>query len=130
MIISRAGKAKGKNNSRFNVEDTTQDEHTSVDFSKIKGQKNIGEEVLIATPSDNNVGILEAKHAELNSCIKQNVYEEAKDKDQKVVSVRWVISQKFKGNKMKYKACPVARGFEENNLCSVRKDSPTCCKDK
>ena len=92
MIISRAGKAKGKNNSWFNVKDITQDEHISIDFSKIKGWKNI-EEVLIATLSDNNVEILEAKQAELNSWIRHNVYEEVEDRGQKVVPVRWVISQ-------------------------------------
>ena len=43
LIISRAGKAKGKNNSLFNVKDKTQDEHTSIDFSKIKRWKNIEE---------------------------------------------------------------------------------------
>ena len=30
---------------------------------------------------------------------------------------------------MKYKARLVARGFEEDNLSNIRKDSPTCCKD-
>ena len=50
LIIRRAGKAK--------------DELISIDFSKIKGWKNIEEEVSIAIPSDNNVRILEAKQAE------------------------------------------------------------------
>ena len=79
--------------------------------------------------SDNNVEILEAKQAELNSWIKHIVYEEVEDRDQKVVSVRWVISQKFKENKMKYKAHLLAIGFEEDNLNSICKDSLTCCKD-
>ena len=30
---------------------------------------------------------------------------------------------------MKYKACLVARGFVEDNMCTVRYDSPTCSKD-
>ena len=128
MIISRAGKAKDKNNSWFNVKDITQDEHISIDFSKIKGWKNI-EEILIATPSENNVEILEAKQGQLNSWIKHNVYEEVEDRGEKVVSVRWVICQKFKDNKIKYKERLVARGFEEDNLSSIHKDSPTYCKD-
>ena len=53
---------------------------------------------MIATLSDNNVEILEIKQAELKSWIKHNVYEEVNDRGQKVVSVRWVISQKFKDN--------------------------------
>ena len=61
-------------------------------------KKNIEKEVLIATPSDNNVEILEAKQA-INSWVKHNVYEKVEDSGQKVVSVRWVISLKFKDNK-------------------------------
>ena len=102
MILSRTRKAKGKNNSWFNVKYITQDEHISIDFSEIKGW-NIEEEVLIAIPSDNNE-ILEAKQAKLNSWVKHNVYEEVEDRGQKVASVRWEISQTFKDNKMKYKA--------------------------
>ena len=54
LILSRTRKAKGKNNSWFNVKYITQDQHISIDFSEIKGW-NIEEEVLIAIPSDNNV---------------------------------------------------------------------------
>ena len=43
MIISRAGKAKGKNNSWFNVKDITQDEKISIDFSEIKRWKKFEE---------------------------------------------------------------------------------------
>ena len=32
-------------------------------------------------------------------------------------------------NEIRYKACLVVRGFEEENLKDIRKDSPTCCKD-
>ena len=44
--------------------------------------------------------------------------------------MRWVITQKFKNNKMIFKArCSVARGLEEENLNNIRQDSTTCCKD-
>ena len=128
LILSRTRKAKGKNNSWFNVKYITQDEHISIDFSEIKGW-NIEEEVLIAIPSDNNVEILEAKQAKLNSWVKHNVYEEVEDRGQKVALVRWEISQKFKDNKMKYKARLVTCGIGEDNLSNIRKNSPTCCKD-
>ena len=90
----------------------TQAKHISVDYSKINGWKNIEEEALIATQVDNNVEILGAKQPELTSWI-NHVYEEVKDVGQKIVSGRWVILQKFKDKKMKYEACLVARGFEE-----------------
>ena len=50
LIISRAAKAKGKNNSWFTINYITRDEHIS-----IKRWKNIEDEVLIVTPSDHNV---------------------------------------------------------------------------
>ena len=37
-----------------------------------------------------------------------HVYEEVKDHGQKVVSVRWVITQKFKNNEIRYKAAKFA----------------------
>ena len=58
-----------------------------------------------------------------------NAYDQVDDEDQKVISVRWVISQRFKDSKTIYKACLIARWFEEDNLNCVRKDSPTSCKD-
>ena len=57
------------------------------------------------------------------------MYEEVKDSGQKVTSVRWVITQKYRGSKMTYKARLVAKEFEEKNLQDIRKDSSTCCKD-
>ena len=40
-----------------------------------------------------------------------------------------VITQKYKNDKIVYKASLVARRFEGDNLKKIRKDSPTCCKD-
>ena len=40
-----------------------------------------------------------------------------------------MITQKFKDNEIIYKACLVVRGFEEEHLKDIRKDSPTCYKD-
>lgn len=43
--------------------------------------------------------------------------------------MRWVITKKLKEGKSNTKARLVARGFEEENLDKIRKDSPTCTKD-
>ena len=109
------------------MKDLTQDKHISVDFSKIQGWKNIDEEVLVVTQVDESVEILEAKQIELTNW-RKHVCDETEDVGQRVISVRWVIKQKFKNNKMTYKARLVARRFEEN-LNNIRKYSPTCCKD-
>ena len=92
LIISRTG--KGKNNPWLNVQDITQDKRISIEFNKIKGWKNI-EEVLIATTSDNNVEILEAKQAELNSWVKHDVYEEIADRG-KIGNIQqnWLLAQR------------------------------------
>ena len=127
LVLGRAGKCKGKNKTWFNLKDITADKHISVDFNQIKGWKNLEEDVLIADSSD-NVEILEAKQAELRNWTTHNVYEEVDDNDQKVISLRWVLSQKYKDSGIVYKARLVARGFEEEHLNELRKDSPTCCK--
>ena len=56
------------------------------------------------------------------------MYEDVDDNDQKVISLRWVLNQKYKDSGIVYKAHLVGRGFEEEHLNELRKDSPTCCK--
>ena len=75
------------------------------------------------------IKILPAKEIELKDWTIHNVYEEAEDNGQKVISVWWVITQKFKGNEIMYKAPLVEKGFEEGNLKDISKDFATCCKD-
>ena len=75
-----------------------QDKHISVDFSKIQGWKKIDEDVLVATQVNDSVEILEAEQAELTNWRKHNVYDETEDVGQRVISVRWVITQKFRNN--------------------------------
>ena len=57
-----------------------------------------------------------------------NIYDETADVGQRVISMRWVITQKLKNNKMIYKARLVANRFEEN-LNNICKDSPTSYKN-
>ena len=110
LVLGRAGKSNGKNKTWFNLKDLTNNKHLSVDFSQIKGWKNTEEEVLIADSHD-NIEILQAKKTELKNWITHNVYEEVEDSGQKVISARWVITQKFKDNEIRYKAHLVVRGF-------------------
>ena len=70
----------------------------------------------MAAQVNDRVEILDAEQAELTNWRKHNVYDETEDVGQRVILVRWVIKQKFKNNKMIYKARLVARGFEEENL--------------
>ena len=83
----------------------------------------------MATQVNDSIEILEAKQVELANWRKHNVYDETEDVGQRVILVKWVITQKFKNNKMIYKTHLVARGFEEENLNNICKDSPKCCED-
>ena len=94
LVLGRAGKYSVKNTTWVNVKDITADKH-SVDFDQMKGLQNSEEEVVIADSSD-NVKILEAKQAKLRNWTTHNVYEEVDDNDQKVISLRWVLTQKYK----------------------------------
>ena len=57
----------------------------------------------MATQVNDTVEILAAKQVELTSWRKHNVYDETEDVGQRVILVKWVITQKFKNNKMIYK---------------------------
>ena len=57
-----------------------------------------------------------------------NVYEEVQDENQKVVSARWVYTEKIVNNTSVKKARLVARGYEEDTE-DMATDSPTCNKD-
>ena len=68
-----------------------------------------------------------AKTAELENWKRYHVYDEVEDKGQDRVSVKWVIKQKIKENRLTYKGRLVARGYEDTS--ETRNDSPTCHKD-
>ena len=90
--------------------------HYSVDFYNIKGLKNVEEEVLVTNDSDRNIDTIWAKIAELENWQKHCAYEEVDDIGQKKVSIRWLVSQKYKNEDVTYKVRLVAWGFEEENL--------------
>ena len=69
-----------------------------------------------------------AKLDEIKKWRDNEVYEEVVDVGQRVISVRWVVTEKFKRGVLVTKARLVARGFEEATT-HLRKDSPTCSKE-
>ena len=72
--------------------------------------------------------VTRAKLDESESWKRNHVYSEVDDKGQQCISVRWVITRKMKDRHSVVKARLVARGYKEESLISVRKDSSTCCK--
>ena len=69
VIINQAGKGTGKNKYWLNVKSIDTGSFLSVDFSKVKDQGYLEEEVLInnITEPDNNIEILKAKMNEFEN---------------------------------------------------------------
>ena len=126
VVMSRAGKATGRNKYWFNVKDLDNDSMRSVDFENVSSWKNINEEVLIS--KNETFEVTEAKLRELENWKNNKVYQEVDDENQSKISVRWVITEVIEGV-FRTKARLVARGFEGLNLNIVRTDSPTCGRE-
>ena len=125
-ILGRAGKVKGSNRDCYNI----------VRDNGWRGWYNLKHiKDLSAIPDDKEVTVLfssnvvdQAKEKEIQNWRINDVYEEVEDRGQRVISVRWVVTEKVIDGMTKIKARLVARGFEENTE-SLRKDSPTCSKE-
>ena len=61
LVLSRAGKSTGKNRIWFNIKNVEDNSHQSVNFSNVKGWKNVQKEILVTIHSDTNFDILRAK---------------------------------------------------------------------
>ena len=127
MVMSRAGKASGKNKYWFNVKDLNDDSTKSEDFENINSWKNINEEVLISKVE--RFEITEAKLKELNNLKNNNVHQELDYDNQNKTSRRWVITEKVIDGTLKPKARLAAHGFEDLVINVVRKDLPTCGRE-
>ena len=71
--------------------------------------------------------VTEAKECELQSWLENDVYEVVPYAGHKLISVKWVISEKNVNGKPIIKARLVPRGYEEED--TVQSDSPTCYKE-
>jgi len=129
-IISRAGKARGNYGNCFNVESDTGDIKW-IDFDRGVKDWSVAEPLsntsFLASSHDSSK-VVEAKMVEIENWKRNGVYEEVADSGQSTVSVRWVITEKFKDGNALIKARLVLRGFEED-LEDLPTDSPTCAKD-
>ena len=124
-VLGRAGKASGANRFWFNIENCTDGDKKSVDFSKVESWETVPEEVLLVGDCNE---ILHAKSKELDNLVEHDVFDEVEYTGQPLINVRWVITEKFSGASKVVKARLVAKGFEESSS-NLRKDSPTCLKE-
>ena len=125
-IVNRAGKVGGKYNHCYNIQNP-QGGGECIDLLRdVQKWRHISdnEEILSCSSGDR---VYQAKLAEHDNWIANDVYDKVKDSGQTTVSLRWVTTEKMKNTIPHVKARLVARGFEEDLL--NRTDSPTCSKD-
>ena len=87
IVISRAGKATGKNKYWMNIKDLEDGTFKSINFEEIDELRLKDEVILLA---DNNHSTIEAKYLELENWRYHKVYNEIEDEGQSYLSVRWV----------------------------------------
>ena len=133
-IVSRGGKATGKNWAYLNILDDGENETKGINF-----ETDIEKWKVVNDPgSENNVAFLSkacpeeekvrvAKELELKNWKSFGVYEEVEDIGQQSLSSRWVITEKYKDGNLTCKARLVARGFEDED--NVQTDSPMAGKE-
>ena len=122
QIMSRAGKSTGKYASWFNIENTENNEKTSLDFNKDVSEWKLHNKNKNSTEALNEANTLKAKHRELERWKNFHVYEEVSNKGYNVISTQWVIL-----NKSPMKARLVVKGFEDDTI--IQQDLPTVAKD-
>ena len=116
-VISRAGKAKGKHNSWYNVEylspEYLRGQKASLDFRKdvAEWSERGVDEVFIL---DESVDFSDAKQSELKSWRDNNVFLEVDPGQPNIMSLRWVLTVKTADGVIKPKARLVCRGFTED----------------
>ena len=126
-IINRAGKVKGINKDCYNIVRDSDGRQVWVDFKTLTDLSPVDDEIEMIVLF-NNDAVSVAKEKEIKSWKDNEVYEEVVDVGQRAITVRWVITERFKGGLILTKARLVARGFEEITS-HLRKDSPTCSKE-
>ena len=85
--------------------------------------------VYLSAAENKSQEVIDAKEKELENMKRNNVYELVPyDAKKRVVSARWIMTEKIKNDERIVKARLVARGFEEDST-HLKKDSPTCTRE-
>lgn len=128
-VLSKGGKAKGKNHGYLNIQEAGKDSPSGIDFKKDVEQwhpfdtVNEVNSVFVPVTRHQEDSVKHAKLAELDNWKQFGVYDEVPNSDQKLMSTRWVITEKESEGIRSVKARLVVRGFEEET--EVKSDSPT-----
>ena len=130
-VLSQQPKRTKHNGNWMNVHITGEENPSGVDWNKVVSWQEVDaiETVLLLTESEGlEEDIMVAKQAEIAKLQSNSVYEVIPYDHQSLISSKWVVTKKERGDgKPEMKARLVARGFEENSQ-DLRTDSPTCSK--
>jgi len=131
-ILSSQPKRTGQHGKWVNVRILGSDEATSVDWQTVVWWKTVTEtvnQILVLNDVDmHSQEVVDAKEAEVQNLIENDVFQKVPYTGQSTVSCRWVIEDKSDGKAgRRIKARLVARGFEED-LMNKKVDSPTCSR--
>ena len=133
VVLSRGGKATGKYKNHWNIGYTEPVEisgqRDTVDIEKLDElcvnsnsiEENLPECVFVSNLDDFTVAKLE----ELENWTQKEVYDVVPDNGQIYRTCRWVLTDK-EGRK---RGRLVSRGFQDSDMPSLVKDSPTCSKE-
>ena len=130
-VLSKQPRREGRNKSWINVHVTGEDEPCSVNWDDVESWNELPypeEAVLLTGDGEFSQEVVDAKEREINNLVTNDVFEVIPYSNQKTISSRWVLTEKFAEGKRKVKARLVARGFEEDSS-GFRKDSPTCSRE-
>ena len=144
-VISRGGKATGKNKYYVNVMNEGDKQKLGIHLDRLEYQMLDEEEdgscregidderdeeanvVFVPISSHGTPEVVRAKEQELQNWSNFEVYTEVQDNGQNALSTRWVVTEKpLPGGEKVVKARLVVRGFEEEE--KVQSDSPTASK--
>ena len=131
-VLSKQPKRSGVNGNWVNVHVRNEDEPTSINWDSVLSWKEVpGVEEVMFLGQDEMLSqdVVNAKDKEYQNLVNHDVFESVPFQNQKLISTRWVITEKFdvSGEKL-VKARIVARGFEEDSS-NIQKDSPTCSRE-
>ena len=128
-ILGRAGKATSKRwSDSYNIQDIETGEQGWVDMRNFSKWRKMEEKETVYLCDFHDEDIIRAKLKELHSWREKNEYEAVPRTNQKLVSTRWIVTEKEKEGKRICKARLVARGFEEKEE-DMKTDSPTCASE-
>ena len=130
-VLSAQPKQTGKYKNWINVHVTGEEEPICVNWDDVElwNELPYPENVILLTRDGEFAQeVVDAKDREINNLVTNDVFEVVPYANQKTVSSRWILTEKYKDGVKTVKARLVARGFEEDSS-RYRKDSPTCSRE-